>query len=183
MQSTGNKGSHRLAQSSILVADNDKDNRGQTKKRNRLQEDDCFSDDSCLHDRKQARNRIQLLERQTTETENRFQFYLRANLTDAEKSFVNTQLDAFRSDVDTLDDDLKDALRSGSDLQPIRNRISSLYATYTGALSPYIDPSKTEEFRLALQTILTNHINLRQLSENRRVLSDQDESKIERFIT
>lgn len=152
------------------------------KKRSRLQEDDCFSDDSCLRDRKQTRDRIQLLERQTTETENRFQSYLRANLTDAEKSFVNTQLNAFRNDVDILSNDLKEVLRTGSNLQTIRDRISSLYATYTGTLSPYVDPSKTEEFRLALQTILTNHVNLRQLSENRRVLSDQDESKIERFI-
>lgn len=178
----GSAGLHSLTQSSIRIVDNTKDNRGQIKKRNRLQEENCFSDNSCLQDRKQSQNRIQSLQRETNEAENRFQLYLRTNLTDTERNFVNTQLHAFRNDVDTLDNDIKDALRIGSSLQPIRDRISALYSTYSTALLSYINPSKIADFNLALQTILTNHMNLRQLSESRRVLSDQDESKIERFI-
>lgn len=169
-------------QSSILIADNDKDNRGQTKKRNRLQEEDCFSDDSCLREREQKRNQVRSLERGINEIEATLRSYFRTDLTDTERGLVNTQLNAFRNDLTDLDDDYKEVLRTGSDIQPIRNRIASLYATYTDSLAPYVNPSRMEQFRVAVRTIITRRVNIRQINENRRMLTDQDEAKIERFI-
>lgn len=150
--------------------------------RDRLRDQSCLSDASCLQDRDRIQDRIRLLQRQTSETEASLQSYARANLSETERNTFNTRLRAFRNELNMLDNDFKRALRAGLDIQPIRDRIGALYAAHIGILLPYIDSMKVENFRSALQMIITNRMDLRQQEENRRMLSEQDESKIERFI-
>jgi len=148
---------------------------------NRLRETDCFSNASCLRDRERTQDEIHTLQSGATETERSLQSYLRTDLTDSERNTTDAQLSAFRNSLNTLDDDFKEALRTGSSgaIQLVKDRAVTLYNTYSSTLLSYVDPGKVDTFRTALQTIINNRINKRQLEENRRVLSNQDEDKIE----
>lgn len=173
-------GLYQSTQLSLVIAGNN--NLWQIQKQNKLKENSCFSENTCLQERNQIKNQIKLTQRKMSEEENQLQTHLRTNLENTEINSINKNLRNFIDDLNILDDYFKKTIRNWDNLLPIWERITTLYNKYLEVLLPYVDSTKIDSFKLALQSIITNRINIRQMTENKRILSEQDEAKIERFI-
>lgn len=67
-------------------------------------------------------------------------------------------------------------------LTDIQNRAMEFYGAYWNTLSPYVDPSKMDSAKQALQKILTDRFRLKELIESKRTLSSANEALIRQKI-